>query len=204
MAGLNKVMLIGNLGRDPEIRYSQQGTAVVNFPLATSEQWTDKNTGEKQERTEWHNVVAFGKQAEILEKYLSKGRPVFVEGRMQTQTYEKEGQTHYITKVVVNNFQFLGGRSDNQGGGNFQQGPGQSGGGYGGGGYSQGGQPGGNYGGGGYSQGGRQGGAYPQGNGYSPQGGAAPANQNFQDQTTPGMTGGGQPPAPEGDDDIPF
>lgn len=115
MAGLNKVMLIGNLGRDPEIRYSQQGLAVVNFSIATSEQWTDKNTGEKQEKTEWHRVVAFGKPAEILEKYLSKGSQVYIEGRLQTRNYEKDGQTHYITEVVTSNFQFLGGRSENQG-----------------------------------------------------------------------------------------
>lgn len=115
MAGLNKVMLIGRLGRDPEIRYSQQGTAVVNFPLATNEQWTDKNTGEKQEKTEWHRVVSFGKPAEILEKYLSKGSQVYVEGRLQTRNYEKDGQTHYTTEIVVTDFTFLGGRSDNQG-----------------------------------------------------------------------------------------
>jgi single-strand DNA-binding protein len=108
MAGLNKVMLIGRLGRDPEIRYSQQGIAVVNFPLATSEQWTDKNTGERQEKTEWHRIVVFGKQGEVCEKYLSKGREVFIEGRLQTRTYEKEGQTHYITEVVVSGFQFIG------------------------------------------------------------------------------------------------
>ena len=123
MAGLNKVILIGNLGRDPEIRYSQQGMAVVNFSLATSEQWNDKNTGDKQEKTEWHNIVAFGKQAEILEKYLSKGSQVYIEGRLQTSTYEKDGQTHYMTKIVVSNFLFLGGK-DGQGGG------GQGGGGY--------------------------------------------------------------------------
>jgi len=117
MAGLNKVMLIGNLGRDPEIRYSQQGLAVVNFSIATSEQWTDKNTGAKQEKTEWHNIVAFGKPAEILEKYLSKGSQVYIEGRLQTSTYEKDGQTHYMTKIVVSNFQFLGGKQDVQGGG---------------------------------------------------------------------------------------
>ena len=128
MAGLNKVMLIGNLGRDPEIRYSQQGTAMVNFSIATSEQWNDKNTGEKQERTEWHRVVAFGKPAEILEKYLSKGSKVYIEGRIQTRNYEKDGQTHYTTEIVVREFQFLGGRQDNQGGGgNYQS---NSGGGY--------------------------------------------------------------------------
>ena len=114
MAGLNKVVLIGNLGRDPEIRYSQQGLAVVNFSIATSEQWTDKNTGDRQEKTEWHNIVVFGKQAETCQKYLSKGSQIFIEGRLQTSTYEKEGQTHYMTKIVVSNFQFLGGKQDNQ------------------------------------------------------------------------------------------
>ena len=121
MAGLNKVMLIGNLGRDPEIRYSQQGTAMVNFSIATSEQWKDKNTGEKQEKTEWHRIVAFGKPAEILEKYLSKGSKVYIEGRIQTRNYEKDGQTHYTTEIVVREFQFLGGRQENQGGGSNYQ-----------------------------------------------------------------------------------
>ena len=117
MAGLNKVMLIGNLGRDPEIRYSQQGLAVVNFSIATSETWTDKNTGNKQERTEWHNIVVFGKQAEICEKYLSKGSKVYIEGKLQTSTYDKDGQTHYTTKIVADSFQFLSPKQDNQGGG---------------------------------------------------------------------------------------
>jgi single-strand DNA-binding protein len=126
MAGLNKVMLIGNLGRDPEIRYTQQGLAMVNFSLATSEQWTDKTSGERQEKTEWHRIISFGKPAEILEKYLSKGSSVYIEGRLQTRSWEKDGQTHYTTEVVVQNFQFLGGRQENQGGGN----DGYSGGGY--------------------------------------------------------------------------
>ncbi len=180
MAGLNKVMLIGNLGRDPEIRYSQQGLAVVNFPIATSEQWTDKNTGNRQEKTEWHNVVAFGKPAETLEKYLSKGRQVYIEGRLQTSNYEKDGQTHYTTKIVVSNFQFLGGKQDAQGGG---------------GGFQGGGQPGGGFQGGG----GQQGGGYQGGGGYQkPDPGT---DNNFQGTTSPGMTGG-QQPIP--DDDIPF
>lgn len=115
MAGLNKVMLIGRLGRDPEIRYSQQGVAVVNFSIATSEQWTDKNTGDKQEKTEWHRIVAFRKQAEVLEKYLSKGNQVYIEGKLQTRNYEKDGQTHYTTEIVVDNFQFLDNRQDSQG-----------------------------------------------------------------------------------------
>ena len=122
MAGLNKVLLIGHLGRDPEIRYTQQGMAVVNCPLATTEQWNDRNTGERQEKTEWHRLVIFGKQAETFEKYMSKGRQVYVEGRLQTSSYEKEGQTHYATDIIVANFQFLGGKGDNQGGGGYQGG----------------------------------------------------------------------------------
>ncbi len=122
MAGLNKVMLIGRLGRDPEIRYSQQGTAVVNFSIATSEQWTDKNTGDRQEKTEWHRIVMFGRQAEVCEKYLSKGKQIYIEGRLQTRTYEKDGQTHYITEIVGNNFQFLSSRQeDSQTAGGGQQ-----------------------------------------------------------------------------------
>ncbi len=118
MAGLNKVMIIGNLGRDPEIRYSQQGTAVVNFSVATSDTWIDKNTGQRQERTEWHRIVVFGKQAENCEKYLSKGRQVYVEGKLRTSSYEKDGQTHYTTDIIADTVQFLGNRQDM--GGNFQ------------------------------------------------------------------------------------
>ncbi len=126
MAGLNKVMIIGNLGRDPEIRYSQQGTAVVNFSVATSDTWLDKNTGQKQERTEWHRIVVFGKQAENCEKYLSKGRQVYVEGKLNTNSYEKDGQTHYATDIIANTVQFLGNKQDSggyQGGGGYQSEP---------------------------------------------------------------------------------
>ncbi len=112
MAGVNKVILVGNLGRDPEIRYSQQGTAVVNFPIATSEEWVDKTSNQKQERTEWHRIVVFGKMAEVCEKYLSKGRQVYIEGKLQTDSYEKEGQTHYSTKIVASTVQFLGSKQD--------------------------------------------------------------------------------------------
>lgn len=108
MSGLNRATLIGRLGRDPEIKYTQSGAAVCNFSMATSENWTDK-AGEKQEKTEWHRVVAFGKPAEILEKYLKKGDQVFIEGKLQTRQYDKEGQTHYSTEVVVTGFTFLGG-----------------------------------------------------------------------------------------------
>jgi len=107
MAGLNKVMLIGRLGRDPEIRYTQNGNAVVNFSIATSEKWTDKSTGQKQEKTEWHNIIVFGAIGEACEKYLSKGSQVYVEGKLQTQTYEKEGRTHYKTQIFASGVQFL-------------------------------------------------------------------------------------------------
>ena len=110
MAGLNRVMLIGNLGKDPEIKYSQQGLAVVNFSIATSESWNDKTTGQKQEKTEWHRVCAFGKQAEILEKYLKKGSKVYIEGRLQTRSWEKDGQNQYTTEILISNFQFLDGK----------------------------------------------------------------------------------------------
>jgi len=114
MSGLNKVLLIGRLGKDPETRYTQAGTAVCNFSLATSEQWIDKSTGQKQEKTEWHNCVSFGKQAETLEKYLSKGSQVYIEGKLTTDQYEKDGQTHYSTKIKVVEFQFMGGKDQKQ------------------------------------------------------------------------------------------
>ena len=117
MAGLNKVMLIGRLGRDPEMKYTQQGKAICNMTIATSESWTDKSTGEKQEKTEWHRCVAFGKQAEILEKYLGKGSQVYIEGKLQTRQYDKDGQTHYATEIVVQDFTFLGGGQQSNGGG---------------------------------------------------------------------------------------
>jgi len=114
MSGLNKVMIIGRLGRDPEIKYAQSGMAICSLNVATSETWKDKNTGEKQEKTEWHRCVAFGKVAEILEKYLSKGSQVYLEGKLQTRQYEKDGQTHYATEIVVQNFTFLGDGQEKQ------------------------------------------------------------------------------------------
>ena len=120
MAGLNRVMLIGRLGRDPEMKYSQQGTAICNMTIATSESWTDKSTEEKQEKTEWHRCVSFGKQAEVLGKYLVKGSQVYVEGKLQTRQYEKDGQTHYATEIIVQEFTFLGGCQQSNGGGQQQ------------------------------------------------------------------------------------
>ena len=108
MSGLNKAMLIGRLGRDPEVRYTPNGLAVANFTIATSEEWKDKNTSEKKERTEWHRIVAFGKLGEICGQYLSKGKQVYVEGRLQTRSWEKDGVTRYTTEIVASDMQFLG------------------------------------------------------------------------------------------------
>jgi|SRR6516165_5836463 single-strand DNA-binding protein len=110
MASVNKVILIGNLGRDPETRYTTGGDAVTNLRIATTETWKDKS-GEKQERTEWHTVVLFGRQAEIAGEYLKKGRPVYIEGRLQTRKYtDKEGVEKYATEIVGDRMQLLGGR----------------------------------------------------------------------------------------------
>ncbi|MBC8258515.1 MAG: single-stranded DNA-binding protein [SAR324 cluster bacterium] len=107
MANLNKVMLIGRLGQDPEIRYTQSGSAVANATIATNDYWTDKQ-GEKQERTEWHSLVLWGKLADLAQSYLKKGSQVYVEGRLQTRDWEdQQGQKHYKTEVVVTNMQFL-------------------------------------------------------------------------------------------------
>jgi single-strand DNA-binding protein len=106
---LNRVMLIGNLGKDPEVRFTGTGRAVARFPLATSEVWNDAE-GQKQERTEWHNVVVWGKQAETCGQYLAKGRQVYVEGSIRTRQYDdKDGNKRYITEVIAQRVQFLGG-----------------------------------------------------------------------------------------------
>ena len=116
MASVNKVILLGNLGRDPETRYTTGGDAVTNLSIATSEQWKDKN-GEKQERTEWHRVVLFGRQAEIAGEYLKKGRSVYVEGRLQTRKYtDKDGIEKYSTEIVGDRMQLIGSGRDSAGG----------------------------------------------------------------------------------------
>jgi single-strand DNA-binding protein len=117
MASVNKVILIGNLGRDPETRYTTGGDAVTNLRIATTETWKDKS-GEKQEKTEWHSVVLFGRQAEVAAEYLKKGRPVYIEGRLQTRKYtDKEGVEKYATEIVADRMQLLGGRDAGGGGG---------------------------------------------------------------------------------------
>jgi len=108
MAGINKVILVGRLGSDPEVRYTPDGTAVANFSIATSDEWTDKATNEKKERTEWHRIVAWRRLGEICGEYLSKGRQVYVEGKLQTRSWEKDGVTRYTTEIVASDVQFLG------------------------------------------------------------------------------------------------
>ncbi|WPB75561.1 single-stranded DNA-binding protein [Archangium violaceum] len=174
--GVNKVILIGNLGADPEVRFTPGGQAVANFRIATSDTWTDKN-GQKQERTEWHRIVVWGKLAELCGEYLKKGRQCYVEGRLQTREWtDKENRKNYTTEVVANAVTFLGGR-DGAGAG--------SGGGGGGGGR-----------GGGYSQ--RGGGQQQQQQGGYDDYGPPPVGMDE------GGGGGGGGGGNGGDDDIPF
>src|SRR5215831_3001582 len=112
MSGVNKVILVGNLGANPEMRFTQGGQAVANLRIATTERWTDKN-GQRQEATEWHRVVVWGKQAEIVGQYLTKGRQVYVEGRIRTRQWQdQQGQKRYTTEIVAQNVQMLGGRGE--------------------------------------------------------------------------------------------
>lgn len=203
---LNKALIIGRLGRDPEIRYTQAGTSVATMSIATSEKWKDKTTGQMNEKTEWHRVTVFGRQAENCSQYLQKGSQVYVEGRIETSQYEKDGQTHYSTAIIANMVQFLDspgqkqqqpqgayggqpGAGNNQapqyqqGGQQYRQPPQQSG-------YQ-----------GGYQQAPAGNQAPPQQGGYQqpPQG--PPAQQWSQGQQAPG---GPPPAAPYFDDDIPF
>jgi len=109
--GVNKVILIGNLGKDPEVRYTANSTAVANVTIATSEQWKDKQSGQTQERTEWHNVVFYNRLAEIVGEYLKKGSQVYVEGSLRTRKWQdKEGKDRYTTEIIANEMQMLGGR----------------------------------------------------------------------------------------------
>jgi len=111
MAGINKAILIGRLGADPEVRYTPSGVAVANFNIATSEEWKDKDTGEKKERTEWHRIVVWSKLGELCGEYLSKGRQVYIEGRLQTRSWDdRDGNKRYTTEIIATDVQFLGGR----------------------------------------------------------------------------------------------
>jgi single-strand DNA-binding protein len=169
--GINKVILVGNLGNDPEVRYTTSGTAIASLSIATSESWTDKQSGEKQERTEWHRVKMFGRLAEIAGEYLKKGRQVYIEGSLRTDKYtDKSGVEKYSTDIIASDMQMLGGVGGGEGGsgGGFQRERSQ------GGGQRQ--QGGGNYGGqsrGGSEQGGQQRQAPP------------PADSGFADDEIP-------------------
>lgn len=116
--GINKVILVGNLGNDPDVRATATGAKIANISLATTDSWTDKQTGQKQDRTEWHRVVFFNRTAEIVEQYLTKGSQVYVEGRLQTRKWQDQnGQDRYTTEIVANDMQMLGGRAGAGGGG---------------------------------------------------------------------------------------
>lgn len=111
MASVNKVILVGNLGRDPEVRYSPDGAALCNVSIATTSSWKDKTSGERREETEWHRIVFYGRLAEVVGEYMRKGRPMYVEGRLRTRKWQnKEGVDQYTTEVVADQMQMLGGR----------------------------------------------------------------------------------------------
>ena len=108
--GVNKVILVGHIGADPEVRYLPSGAPVANVRMATSASWKDKQSGEREERTEWHRIVFFNRLAEIVGEYVRKGSQIYIEGSLRTRTYEKDGQTHYSTEIVANEMQMLGSR----------------------------------------------------------------------------------------------
>jgi|JI102314A2RNA_FD_contig_41_3322183_length_902_multi_16_in_0_out_0_1 single-strand DNA-binding protein len=187
MASLNKAFLMGNLGADPEVRYTSGGGAVANFRIATTEVWNDRQSGEKQERTEWHRIVVWGKQAELCGEYLRKGRPVLIEGRIQTREWtDKENQKRYTTEIVADRVTFLGGGREGGGGGG------------GGGEFSRGGGGGGGGGGGEYGGGG--------GRGEGPRGGSGDEyrRRGPAPVSDDSPRGGHDEAPPLGDDDIPF
>ena len=180
--GINKVILIGNLGKDPDVRYSANGAAIANITVATSDSWKDKQTGETQERTEWHRVVMFNRLGEIAGEYLRKGSKVYIEGRLQTRKWtDQSGQDRYTTEVVANEMQMMDSRGSGGGGSaDFNQGGGQMGGGQ------------------------QHGGGAPQGGGQQ-YGGAAPMGGGQQNAGP----GGSSAPKPDAgfddfDDDVPF
>jgi single-strand DNA-binding protein len=124
MASLNKVMIIGRLGHDPELRYTQSNTAVCNFRVATDESWTDRQSGERKESTEWHRIVVWGRQAETCDRYLSKGRMVFVDGSLRTREWEdRDGNRRWTTEIVARRVLFLDSRGDNARAGGSEEPP---------------------------------------------------------------------------------
>lgn len=192
MASVNKVILIGNLGKDPETRYAPSGDAICNITLATTDTWRDKASGEKREATEWHRVVFFGKLAEIAGQYLRKGSPVYVEGSLRTRKWQdKDGQDRYTTEIRADEMKMLGNRQGMGG----SDAPSRNEGGFGGGAPAGGGRDGGGYG-GGRDSGGYGGGGGGGGGGF---GGGAPAPASAPAPRKPAAGGFG-----DFDDDIPF
>ena len=110
MASINKALIIGRLGRDPEVKYTPSGVAVCNFSVATSETWKDKQTGERKEKTEWHRISCYRKLAEICGQYLKKGREAYIEGKLQTRSWDQDGSKRYVTEIIADTVQFLGGQ----------------------------------------------------------------------------------------------
>lgn len=185
MASVNKVILVGNLGKDPETRYAPSGDAICNVSIATTESWKDRSTGEKREATEWHRVVFFGKLAEIAGQYLRKGSSVYIEGSLRTRKWQdKEGRDQYTTEIRADEMKMLGGRGGQGGGqqGGYDQGYGGNGGGY------------------GAAPGGFDGG-YDQGGGY---GGGRPQSAPPSRPAAPQKPASAPPSMADFDDDIPF
>ncbi|MBG7622300.1 single-stranded DNA-binding protein [Herbaspirillum sp. AP02] len=176
MASVNKVIIVGNLGRDPETRYMPNGEAVTNIAVATTESWKDKNSGEKKELTEWHRITFYRKLAEIAGQYLKKGSQIYVEGRLQTRKWQdKEGVERYTTEIIADTMQMLGGRQGAGGGGGMDEG---------------------GYGGGGGGAGSYGGGAPRQSAGGNAGGGASAPRQQPAQRPAPNFS--------DMDDDIPF
>ena len=185
MSGVNKVIVIGNLGNDPEIRYMPSGGAVASISVATSESWRDKQTGEMKEQTEWHRITLFNRLGEIAGEYLKKGSKVYIEGSLRTEKYQaKDGTDRWSTKIIARNMQMLDSRP---GGGTAD--------------FNQGGNPGGNQGGGNPNQGG---GNYGGGQGGNQPPQAPPQQQGGGNAPPPQQQQGGGAPADDFDDDIPF
>ena len=185
--GVNKVILVGNLGADPETRAMPSGSSVANLRIATSESWRDKTSGEQQERTEWHRVALFGRLAEIASEYLRKGSQVYIEGSLRTRKWQdKQGQERFTTEIVGNELQMLGGRGGGGGGGGGEGG---------GGGYQRSGSP----------AGGGSGGA-PAGGGGRAGGGGGASGDPYAEYAGPQSGGGGHSGGEKDDfdDDIPF
>ena len=126
MSGVNKVIIVGRLGKDPEVRHLENGASVANFPVATSETYKDRNTGERKEQTEWHNVVLWRGLAEVAEKFLNKGDMVYIEGKLRTRSWEKDGITRYTTEIVGDNMTMLSPKGSNDGGSSMGAGAGMS------------------------------------------------------------------------------